>query len=109
MCLYNGTQGGQRIRPTLRIRYCVPEQSSFASVRVAKRHAYLAKPRSLTGRGFCIQRLCESRLKFAFTVRPAGRNAASIERSTATPFSRDGVRPAMTSGQNAAIEPTIDI
>lgn len=53
--------------------------------------------------------LAESLRKLAFTVRPAGRSAASIERSTATPFSTEGVRPDMTSGQNAIMEPTIDI
>ncbi len=42
-------------------------------------------------------------------MRRAGRNAASTERSKATPFSTEGTRPDITSGQKAAIEPAIDI
>ena len=45
-----------------------------------------------------------SRLKFALTRRLAGFRAATIERSMATPDSKDGARPAKISGQNLSAD-----
>ena len=60
-------------------------------------------------RGFCLLRQSsaqpfESRRKFDRTRLRAGCSAARRERSTATPFSIDGVRPVSTSGQKRAAE-----
>ena len=46
--------------------------------------------------------------KLALTRRLVGRSAACIDRSMATPFRSEGVRPDITSGQKLIIDPIIE-